>query len=118
MGRRHVEPRADCPRRTLRPDLCRAILPHAARAVASQIVRTKSEGLAGAAAYIHRASQELVAAVPEQDHETARSNGAMFECLERLLVVWPDIAARQIEGEQVFSGEPALWKRAMTEWPM
>jgi SAM-dependent methyltransferase len=90
----------------------------AARAVASQIVRTKSDGLAGAAAYIHRASQELVAAVAEQDHETAGSNGAMFECLQRLLVVWPDIAARRIEGEQVFSGEPALWKRAMTEWPM
>jgi SAM-dependent methyltransferase len=90
----------------------------AARAVASQIVRTKSDGLAGAAAYIHRASQELVAAVPEQDREPAVTDGAMFECLQRLLVVWPDIAARRTEGEQVFSAEPALWKRAMTEWPM
>jgi hypothetical protein len=90
----------------------------AARAVASQIVRTRSDGLSGAAAYIHRASQELVAAVPEQNHETPVTDGAMFECLDRLLAVWPDMAARRVEGEQVFSGEPALWKRAMTEFPM
>jgi long-chain acyl-CoA synthetase len=90
----------------------------AARGVASQIVRTTHDGLTGAAAYIHRASQELAAAVPEQGHATAATDGAIFDCLERLRAAWPDIAARRIEGEQVFSGEPALWKRAMTEWPM
>src|SRR4051794_39132274 len=90
----------------------------AAREVASQIVRTTTDGLGGAAAYIHRASQELVAAVPERGHGPTAPSGAIFECLERLLAVWPDIAARRIEGEQVFSGEQALWKRAMTEWPM
>ena len=42
----------------------------------------------------------------------------IFECMRRLVAVWPDIAARRIEGEQVFSGDPGLWKRAMTEWPM
>src|SRR5262249_13915945 len=90
----------------------------AAREVASQIVRTTTDGLGGAAAYIHHASQELVAAVPERDDESPATGGAIFECLQRLLAVWPDIAARRIEGEQVFSGEPALGKRAMTEWPM
>jgi SAM-dependent methyltransferase len=89
-----------------------------AREVAAQIVRTTADGLGGAAEYIHRASQELVTAVAERDDEPPAAGGAIFECLQRLLAVWPDIAARRIEGEQVFSGEPALWKRAMTEWPM
>ena len=89
----------------------------AAREVAAQIVRTTADGLGGAAEYIHRASQELVTAVAERDDEPPAAGGAIFECLQRLLAVWPDIAARRIEGEQVFSGEPALWKRAMTEWP-
>src|SRR5262249_33839902 len=78
----------------------------AAREVASQIVRITGDGPTGAAAYIYHASQELVAAVPEQDDETGAIAGAIFECLQRLLAVWPDIAARRIEGEQVFSGEP------------
>jgi hypothetical protein len=90
----------------------------AAREVALQITRTPHEGLTGAADYIHRASQELVSAVPEPSHGMGAYEGAIFECLRRLLAVWPDIAAGGIEGEQVFSGDPGLWKRAMTEWPM
>jgi hypothetical protein len=59
-----------------------------------------------------------VAAAPEPGEAGNTVPGAIFECLTRLLAVWPDIAARRIEGEQVFSGDPGLWKRAMTEWPM
>jgi SAM-dependent methyltransferase len=59
-----------------------------------------------------------VAAVPERDDKCPSPAGAIFECLQRLATAWADIAAHRIEGEQVFSGEPALWKRAMTEWPM
>ena len=47
----------------------------AAREVASQIVRTTTDGLGGAAAYIHRASQELVAAVPERGHGPTAPSG-------------------------------------------
>jgi hypothetical protein len=90
----------------------------AVRQVALQITRTPHEGLTGAADYIRRASQELVCAVPEPSHGTGAGEGAIFECLSRLLAVWPDVAERRIEGEQVFSGDPGLWKRAMTEWPM
>jgi SAM-dependent methyltransferase len=90
----------------------------AAREVAAQIVQTTNHALTGAAAYIHRASQELVAAVPEDGEQAPAAGDAIFECLGRLLAGWPDIAAGRIEGEQVFSGEPGLWKRAMTEWPM
>src|SRR4029077_20013374 len=75
----------------------------AAREVAAQIVRTTPDGLGGAAEYVHRASRELVAAVPERDNEPPATGGAIFECLQRLLTVWPGIAARRIEGEQVFS---------------
>jgi Methyltransferase domain len=90
----------------------------AARQVASQIIQTSHEGLTGAAAYIHRASHELVSAVPERGNGTGADEGAISECLGRLLTVWPDVAAGRIEGEQIFSGDPALWKRAMTDWPM
>jgi long-chain acyl-CoA synthetase len=90
----------------------------AAREVALQITRTPYEGLTGAAEYIHRASRELVSAAPKPRHSTDAYEGAIFECLRRLLAVWPDIATRRIEGEQIFSGDPGLWKRAMTEWPM
>jgi hypothetical protein len=90
----------------------------AARKMASQITRTPHEGLTGAADYIHRASQELVANVPEPGEGASTGGEAIFECLGRLLAVWPEIAADWIEGEQVFSAEPGLWKRAMTEWPM
>jgi SAM-dependent methyltransferase len=89
----------------------------AARDVASQIVRTPHGALTGAAEYIHRASREL-AAIPSTDGPPLPPGDAIFECLRRLLAVWPDIAAHRIEGEQVFSGDPGLWKRAMTEWPM
>jgi hypothetical protein len=90
----------------------------AAREVALQITQTSHEGLTGAADYIHRASRELMSAVPGPSHGTGEYEGTIFECLRRLLAVWPDIAAGGIEGEQVFSGDPGLWKRAMTEWPM
>jgi SAM-dependent methyltransferase len=90
----------------------------AARQVASQIIETPHGGLTGAAAYIHRASHELVSAVPERGNGTGADEGAISECLDRLLTVWPDVAAGRIEGEQVFSGDPGLWKRAMTDWPM
>jgi SAM-dependent methyltransferase len=90
----------------------------AARDVASQIARTPHGGLIGAADYIYRASRELLAAVPPPDGAPLSPGDAIFECLHRLLAVWPDIAAHRIEGEQVFSGDPGLWKRAMTEWPM
>jgi SAM-dependent methyltransferase len=89
----------------------------AARDVASQIVRTPHGTLTGAADYIHRASREL-AAIPSPDGPPLPLGDAIFECLRRLLAVWPDIAAHRIEGEQVFSEDPGLWKRAMTEWPM
>ena len=90
----------------------------AARQVASQIIETPPRGLTGAAAYIHRASHELVSALPERGSGTGADEGAISECLGRLLTVWPDVAAGRIEGEQVFSGDPGLWKRAMTDWPM
>ena len=90
----------------------------AAREVAEQIVKTSPEGLSGAASYMRRASQELVDAVPAGDRDWLAAEGAIFECLRRVAAVWPDIAARKLEGEQVFSGDPGLWKRAMTEWPM
>ena len=38
----------------------------AARQVAAHIVKTPGDGLAGAARYMHRASQELVDAVPAE----------------------------------------------------
>jgi SAM-dependent methyltransferase len=90
----------------------------AAREVALQIIQTRHEGLTGAADYIHRASQELVSAVSEPGPGTDADEGAISKCLGRLLTVWPDVAAGRIEGEQVFSGDPGLWKRAMTDWPM
>jgi long-chain acyl-CoA synthetase len=90
----------------------------AARQVAAHIVETSPDGLTGAASYMRRASQELLDAVPTGDRDWLAAEGAVFECLRRVVAVWPDIAARKLEGEQVFSGDPGLWKRAMTEWPM
>ncbi len=90
----------------------------AARQVAAHIVETSTDGLTGAASYMRRASQELLDAVPAGDRDWLAAEGAIFECLRRVVAVWPDIAARKLEGEQVFSGDPGLWKRAMTEWPM
>ena len=90
----------------------------AARQVATQIVKTSPDGLSGAASYMRRASQALLDAVPARDDDWLAAEGAIFECLRRVVAVWPDIAARKLEGEQVFSGDPGLWKRAMTEWPM
>jgi SAM-dependent methyltransferase len=90
----------------------------AARQVAAQIVKTSPDGLTGAASYIFRVSRELLEAVPASRGDRLGAEGAIFECLRRVIAVWPDLAARKIEGEQVFSGDPGLWKRAMTEWPM
>jgi hypothetical protein len=90
----------------------------AAREVAVQIVGTSPDGLTGAARYIRRASLELLDAVPDRGEDSLGTQGAIFECLRRVIAVWPDIVARKIEGEQTFSADPGLWKRAMTEWPM
>lgn len=90
----------------------------AARQAAEKIVAVSPSGLTGAAAYIHQASQELLAKVPEPPGDALSAPGAIFECLRRLVAVWPDIAARKVEGERVFSADPGLWKRAMSEWPM
>jgi len=90
----------------------------AARQVASQIIKTPEERLGGSARYIHSACHELVSAFPSESDDALADEGAVFECLRRVLAMWPDIAARRVEGEQVFSGDPGLWKRAMTEWPM
>ena len=67
---------------------------------------------------MRRASQELLDATPVGDRDWLAAEGAVFECLRRVVAVWPDIAGRRLEGEQVFSGDPGLWKRTMTEWPM
>ncbi len=91
----------------------------AARAAAARIVATVPEDLAGAALYMHNAGRELLDAVPAAGGgDPLQGEGAIFECLRRVVAAWPDVAARKIEGEQVFSGEPGLWKRAMTEYPM
>ena len=90
----------------------------AARHAATQITKTPLEGLSGAALYIRNASQALLDAQPENDGRRQDNDGAIFKCLRRLVAVWPDIVAGTIEGEQVLSGDPGLWKRAMTEWPM
>lgn len=90
----------------------------AARQVAAQIAAAPQEGLTGAADYMRRASQELLDAVAIGEGPAPTADGAIFECLRRVAAVWPDLAAGKIEGEQVFSGDPGLWKRAMTEWPM
>lgn len=90
----------------------------AARRVAAQIVATRETHLAGAAAYMHRASRELLDIAASDGPVAAAEEGAIFQCLHRVAAVWPDLAAGKIEGEQVFSGDPGLWKRAMTEWPM
>jgi SAM-dependent methyltransferase len=90
----------------------------AAREAAKQIIKTPPEGLSGAALYIRNASQALLDTLPGADRGSREDEGAIFECLRRVVAVWPDIAARGIGGEHVFSGDPGLWKRAMTEWPM
>jgi hypothetical protein len=89
-----------------------------ARTAAREITQTPSAGLIGAAEYIHRVSRGLLAAPAGAQPEAAPAGEAVFECLRRLLAVWPRIAARTIQGDRVFSAEPGLWKRAMTEWPM
>ena len=90
----------------------------AARQVAQRIVATPADRLLGAAAYIRQASQELADAVPSADGDRLDGDGAAFECLRLLVTVWPDVASGRISGEQVLSGNPVLWKRLMTEWPM
>ncbi len=90
----------------------------AARELADQIVRTDAEGLTGSARYIHDASRALIRAVPTQRPGALESEGPIYQCLRRVGTVWPDIASGKTVGEQVFSDEPGLWKRAMTEWPM
>jgi hypothetical protein len=90
----------------------------AARQVAAHIVKTPGDGLSGPASYMHRASRELVDAVPIGDGDRLAAEGAIFECLRRVIAAWPDLCAGKIEGEQVLAGDPGLWKRAMTEWPM
>ena len=90
----------------------------AVRQAALHITRSPSSGLTDAALYIYQASHELLAKVTEAGEDSLSHSGAIFECLCRLVAIWPDIAARKIEGEQVFSAEPGLWKRAMSEWPM
>lgn len=89
----------------------------AARETAAVIVATPAEPLTGAAAYIHRVSRELVEAVEPSFHAEA-GEGAAFECLRRLVEVWPQLVSGRIQGEQAISADPALWKHAMTEWPM
>jgi long-chain acyl-CoA synthetase len=90
----------------------------AARQLAEQIVKTSPDGLTGAARYIRSASQNLLDVAPDQGRDLLGTEGAIYECLRRVMAVWPDIAAREIEGERVFSSDPGLWKRVMTEWPM
>ncbi len=90
----------------------------AARLVAAHIVKTPPDGLAGAARYIRQASQELLDADPHGRQDSLELEGAVFECLRRVQVIWHQIAAGTLEGEQAFSADPGLWKRAMTEWPM
>lgn len=90
----------------------------AARLLAAHIVKTAPDGLTGAASYMRRASEEMLEAVPAGGGDSLAAEGAVFECLRRVAAVWPEIAARRVEGERVFSGDPGLWKRAMTEWPM
>jgi long-chain acyl-CoA synthetase len=90
----------------------------AARQVAAHIVTTPPNDLSGAASYMHRASQELVDAVPIEEGDQLAAEGAIFECLRRVIAAWPDLSSGKIEGEQVLAGDPGLWKRAMTEWPM
>jgi long-chain acyl-CoA synthetase len=90
----------------------------AARQAALEIVKTPAQDLTEAARYIHAASEELLARAPAENQVSASSGGAIFECLGRLVAVWPDIVGGKIKGEQAFSSDPGLWKRAMTEWPM
>jgi SAM-dependent methyltransferase len=90
----------------------------AARQVAARIVQIAPEGLTGAASYMRRTSEELLSKVPESGGDALASEGAIFECLRRVMAAWPRVAAREIEGERVFSDDPGLWKRAMTDYPM
>lgn len=90
----------------------------AARQAAARIVETPAEELTGAASYIRRASQELVSALPDGGHDVLAADGAIAECLRRLVRVWPDVAGGRVDGERVVAEDPGLWKRAMTEWPM
>lgn len=90
----------------------------AARQMAAEIVGTPPEGLTGAACYMRAASRELLEAAPAGGGDALAAEGTIFECLRRVIAAWPDLAARKLEGEQVFSGDPGLWKRAMTDWPM
>jgi hypothetical protein len=99
------------------PDLYMGLIA-AARAIAAQIVETDAIGLTGSAAYIHRASVDLIRVAPADAGGDDVSGMAVGECLRRLGAVWPEIAAGTMKGEQIFSSEPTLWSRLMTEWPM
>jgi hypothetical protein len=90
----------------------------AARQVAAQVVAGSPADLTGAADYVHRASAELLNGTPPPGDDALARDGAIFECLRRVVAAWPDIAARRLEGERLFSDNPGLWKRAMTEYPM
>lgn len=90
----------------------------ASRRAAAAIAGTPAEDLAGAAAYIRRASEELLRAPDDGPGAVPAEARAAFECLELVVGYWPQLAAGAIEGEQVFSERPGLWKRAMSEWPM
>lgn len=90
----------------------------AAREVSAHIVATGPDGMTGAANYIRSAGEEIIAAVGDGKPGTLASDGAIYECLRRVSALWPDLATGKIEGEQAFSSDPGLWKRAMTEWPM
>ena len=90
----------------------------AAREAAARIAATPGDGLSGSAAYIHRASAELLKTVPSETPAGDVSHLAAVECLRRLVDAWPRLAEGAIQGEQILAGEPTLWKRAMTEWPM
>jgi SAM-dependent methyltransferase len=90
----------------------------AARQVAARIAAEPPDNLTGAASYMQRASEELLHKLPEHDGDALSGDGAIFECLRRVVAAWPRLAARELEGERVFSDDPGLWKRAMTDYPM
>lgn len=95
-----------------------AALLQVARHVAGRIVKLGGGGLSDSPAYIYRESRKLLECVPDGGAVPIDSEGAAFEALRLLLKCWPDIAANRIQGEKIFAGEPGLWKRLMTEWPM
>ena len=91
----------------------------AARRAALEIIKTPPHDLAGAARYIRASSEQLASRAQDEESQLPISvQGAIFECLARLVAIWPDLVAGKMTGEQAFSENPGLWKRAMTEWPM